>query len=324
MVGRSVKLSPIDGPDEAAPPEQPLEHWTGAHVAMAVSGAVLVLAALAFLSFGASAAYIRFPFSDAHNWMAGAFKAEKTGDWIAYFWEPHVQQRIPTALITTAFDLGTRERWPSFLVATGVFWCIGLAGLGVLLLKARIARDLKVAVGTLAIVLALNIGLAEDFALPVFSVYLLVAGPALAAFALFPLSETKGLRSPFFWLSILLAALASCGNAAGLAVWPALFVVTLVQRRTGAQIGALAIVALACGVVVEAGLGAPSQSLGAGGSGAAHLWKMIVYFASFGALPWSRAVHPAAAQTVVGLIVWGAAAWALANAQFWRAAVPDR
>lgn len=311
-------LVPLGAQTQAEPAPLQGGSWTRGLVAQAALAAVLALAALAILIFAAVHAYLTIPYADTHDWIVQVFATEKTHGWLAYLFAPHNDQRIATARFVEALDIDlARGRAPSFLLAGAVAWLMGYAALAYLVVRSPLSPATRTVVGALVGVMAANIGLAEDFAFPVFSVYLFVAGPALAALVCFQLSLTKGLASPAFWLALLMGVLASLGNAAGLAVWPALFVSALLQRRRAPETAVLVISALACLALVEAGLGLPVGGHPAG-EGAGRLLKMVVYVLAFGGLPWSRGLHSLAAGAAFGLCVWAAAAWALVGAQAWR------
>lgn len=301
-------LRPLDAID--VEPEAPRTDSIGrGRLSLAFALVMLtILGAAVVLGMAASAAYLTIPFSDVHDWIGRVFATEQTHDWMGYLWQPHGNQRIPTARALTAFDVELgRGRWPSFLLGAAFAWLLAFLALAVCLVRARYAATTRLALALLVGMLGMNIALAEDFAFPVFSVYLLVAGPAIAALAILPLAAARGWRSPLFWLALGLAWLASFGNAAGLAVWPALIVALVLQRAGRATIGVAVAMMLACVIGLEAGLGAPSASLGNGGEGGAHFIKILSYFLIFGGLPWSRAPHPLLLQAAVGLVVWVAA-----------------
>ena len=292
--------------------------WTSGLIVQAVFAGALAAAAVAILFFAATRAYLTIPYSDVHDWIAQVFATERTHAWLGYLFEPHNAQRIPSARLVEALDIDTAKgRWPSFLLGGVVCWLMGCAALAGLVVRAPLSPTTKIVVGVLAGVMAANIGLAEDFAFPVFSVYLFVAGPALAALISFQVAAAKGLRSPAFWLALLFGVLASFGNAAGLAVWPALFVSALLQRRRAPEMAVLVLAGLGCIAFLETGLGMPGGAKAASGGGS-HILKMIVYFMAFGGLPWSRGLHALSIGAVFGLCVWAAAAWGLIGAQAWR------
>ena len=319
MVRTSRQLVPIGELPDVAPESAPAG-WSKALYGEAALAAVLVCIAVAMLMATSAKAYLAIPFSDAHDWIARVFALERAHDWLGYLWAPHTNQRIPTARLVEALDIEVvRGRGPSFLLAGAAAMLMGGAAGAVLLARSRIDLRLKLWLACAAGVLLANTALAEDFAFPVFTVYLFVAGPALAAVCAFSLPTEGGLRAPAFWIALVCATLASFGNAAGLAVWPALAGLAVMQGRRGAEVGVLVVVALVVGVGIEAGLGAPSSSLGAAtGSPIDHLAKMIAYFAAFGGLPWSRALHPTLAATVFGLAIWAFAGWTLSTLQPWR------
>lgn len=286
----------------------------------AALGAALVLAVAALLVATSVAAYLRVPYADAHDWAYEVLRTERTGDWLGYLWTPHTEQRIPLARLAEALEVEvSRGGWPAFPVLAGGLWLAGAGVLASALVRSPRGEGrgrLRLWTAVAAGLVLTDVALAEDFAFPVFSVYLFVAGPALAACVLFARSEARGLRSPAFWAALACAGLAGLGNAAGLATWPALLACAALQPGGARRLTATLAAAALCIGLVQAGLGVPSTSLGAGGGGAGHLLKMATYFSAFAALPWSRAVHPTALGAGLGLFVWAAAAAVLRTA--WR------
>lgn len=303
------QLTPLDAPE--APPTAPPPAADPAPLRLEAAGiALLVLAAAALLVRTCVAAYLRAPYADAHDWAFEVLRTERTGDWLGYLWSPHTEQRIALARLAEALELEvSRGRWPAFLVLAGLLWAAGAAVLAWTLARPPPSAPGRTGSARLRLWTALAAGLvltdgalAENFAFPVFSVYLFVAGPALAACVLFARSEARGWASPAFWAALACAGLAGLGNAAGLAVWPALLACAVLQGRGGGRTAMAGGAAVLCIALVQAGLGVPSTSLGAGGSGAGHLLKIATYFAVFAGLPWSRALHP----TVLGALAGSA------------------
>ena len=257
--GELPSLEPLGGRRAKAPapgPGRPI------HPVEAVVAALAVCAGLLLLGRTALGAYLYAPVADVIDWAARVFQAERDHRWLGYLWDPHTAQRIPLARLVEALDIeAARGRWPSYLVATALFWLGGCAALIASVAESRLSASTRLWMTALAALLATNVALAEDAAFPVFSVYLLVAGPALAAACLLQRAPREGLGSFAFWGAVACGALASGGNAAGLAIWPALLATVLLQGRSRGQIAALGIAAVLVGVAVEAGLGVPSSSL---------------------------------------------------------------
>lgn len=302
-----MALTPLDarvqeaaGPSARAAPSRRLK-------LEAAIAAVMVVVALAVLARSAFGAYLSAPYADAVDWTASVFQAERTHAWLAYLWSPHTAQRIPLARLIEALNVDVvGGRWPTFLLGDAMAWLAGAAMLAILLAQSRVSVRTRVWIGAAAALVWTNAGLAEDFAFPVFSVYLLVTGLALAALASIQAAAREGLRSTPFWAALGLAALASGGNAAGLAVWPALFVVAALQGRDRTQLFAVLIAGVACITLMEAGLGVPSSSLGRdyGGGAGAHLIKVLTYACVFAGLPWSRSVRWLPVAAVAGAALW--------------------
>ena len=213
---------------------------------VSVALAITILASAALLAIASLRSYLYVPYSDVHDWIGQVFAVEHTHDWLGYVWRPHTAQRIPLARLTELFDVDVaRSRLPSFLLVSAVAWLIGCAGLAMLVARTPMSGRARGVIALLAGLLATQAGLGEDLAFPVFSVYLMVAGPALAAVAAFHLAPRHGVGSASFWAALAFAALACGGNAAGLAVWPVLLAAAVLQARGREQVWAV----LACAVV---------------------------------------------------------------------------
>ena len=280
----------------------------------AIAAAACALA-LAILVAASLRDELRFPFADAHDWAAEAMRTERSGAWLAYLWRPHGEQRIVWARLAEALNLEIVGHPPAFLIIAAGLWGLGLAAVALLLARGPGGLRARVWLGAAAGLLLLCAPLGEDFAFPVFSVYLYAAGPALAAACLWALSAGK-VRSLAFWGALVCAAAAAGGNAAGLAIWPALIGAALIAGAGGAALWVLIAAAAACVVFVEAGLGSPGGSPGAASVGLARLAKMAIYFGSYCGLPWSRALRGPLLGAAAGWPVAVVAALGLARA--WR------
>jgi len=300
-------LRPLDEPEiEPAKPRQD-EDGRGLLPLLCVFVTLTVLTSAAALAVTAQAAYLRVPYSDIHDWIGRVFATERDHRWFDYLWRPHGEQRIPIALALTAIDIEVSQgRLPSFLIGTAAAWLLALVALAVAIARSEIAATTKLVLALVTGVLALNVALAEDFAFPVFSVYVLVCGPAIAALTILPMSARSGWRSAGFWVALGVAWLSSCGNAAGLAVWPALISALVLLRTDRKTIGLALAMMVVCIACLEAGLGVPSTTF-TGDGGLAHAAKILGYFLVFGALPWSRGLHALPLQVAVGVLIWVAA-----------------
>ncbi len=292
-------LADLDAPDTLVQASSPPPSGARLGIAALLLG-VLLLALAALLTVVSVQDYLYVPFFDVHDWIGQVFVVERTHDWLGYLWEPHTAERIPWARAVEWLDVEVvRGRAPSFLIAGMAAWLIGCIPFALLLTRSSLSRPARIIVLLLAVMLSTQVSLAEDFAFPVFSVYLMVAGPALGAAALLQTGPQAGLRSWTFWAAMALAAAASDGNAAGLAIWPALLITAGLQRRGREQVFALLVCAAVCIAAIESGLGAPSASLGRdGGSAGAHLLKMAVYFLHFVGLPWTQETHSGLALAI--------------------------
>ncbi len=283
---------------------------------------IWLVALAALLTAVSLRAYLYIPFFDVHDWIAEVFRVERTHDWLGYLWTPHTAERIPWIRLIEWIDVDVgRAQAPSFLIAGMAAWLVGCLPFAVFILRSALPRGRRIVVLLLGAVLLTQVSLAEDFAFPVFCVYLLAAGPALGAAVLLQMAPASGLRAWTFWAAMVLAAAASGGNAAGLAIWPALLITAALQRRGREQFFALLICSALVIATIESGLGAPSDSLGRDGRPlGAHLAKMAVYALHFVGLPWTQQTHSGLALAI-GAAILAVAIKVLAKAARWT---PDR
>ena len=299
--GPGPGAGPATSAEGVSPPASPFLPW--------FCGFLVIAGALATF-YAADTGYLFSPFSDAHDWVVQALAVEAKGDWLDYLWRPHANQRIPLARAVAALDLAwTREAIPTFLVAGWLALLTGVCWLLAVVRQARIPAAVATWLGCFAGLLILNVAVAEDLAFPVFSVYPMVTGPALAAFACLALADARRFVSPTFLLALAFAVVASAGNAAGLAVWPALVAAALLQRRPLPQVAVLLVLGAAVIALFEMGLPAPAPAGAADAQilAPSHIWKTIQYFAVYGALPWARTNHPGVPSALFGLAVEAAA-----------------
>ncbi len=271
--------------------------------------AAAVLIALTLLTTGAAAvrACLWAPYSDPHGWLAALFDAEHAGAPWSVVWRPFNQQRIPLALLTQALDVeAVRGRAPSFLVLGAVAELAGLAAVVGAVARSRLNSPAAAALAAASAVVLGGVSVAEDLAFPVFSVYPVVAGFAAAAFAAMTLARREGWGGPALAVAVLSGALASGGNAAGLAVWPVLLFWAAVEHRGRRQQLALWAAALAVTAALERGLGPPAGSVAAPDLSAAQLVKMARYLLGFAGLWWGALAH-AGPSRGLGLAVLAAA-----------------
>lgn len=305
---QELGAAPTAGPIAPAPEPAPLERgrWSAATLAPLAALAVC-LAALVAVSVLTT---IRTPFSDPHDWDELVFITERTGDWLGYLWRPHTAQRIVFARLLAWLDMdGARGHVPVYLLATLPLLVAEGAALMWALARGLSFSRLGWAVGGVAALLALNVAAAEDCALPVFSVYVLVCGFAAFAILLFDVSAKS---SALFAAALLCGVLAGFGNEAGLAVWPVLALSSARDAEATWRQRVLWIVAVAYIALCLIGAGgSPSETFHAASLiHPAHLVKMVLYFAAYCALPWaagaSAASYPA---RVVGLALAAYAVW---------------
>lgn len=243
--------------------------------AWVVGAIVLAWGLLAALSL---ATQIRTPFSDAHDWVWRVFQLERDGYWLGYLWAPHNAQRIPLARLAMWWDVeGPQTGVSSFLGSTMLVQLAAALAVALLALPALPAGRWRIPAAVAVGLAALNVAFVEAASFPFAGVYIYAASLAVLAVAL---QARRGGLSLTAALGC--AVLASLGNAAGLAVWPAMVVTALLGPRPVREGLLLAGAGAVVGLVVSGGLPAPT----AAGSGVTtDIAKLASYFSGFLTLP---------------------------------------
>ncbi|RAK61458.1 hypothetical protein DJ021_17430 [Phenylobacterium hankyongense] len=246
---------------------------------LALGGYLLLSACLLWRSI------VLRPYSDMLDWIVHYDQFRANGDLAGYLLAPHNFHRLPWTFAALALDMGVLGGTNLPLIA------LGTAGLG--LAAALLAREaaraappgLALGAGTVAAMLALMAGNILDAATPINITYVQCVGLSVLAIVLAqPASE--GTRGPWLGLAALACAMASAfGNAAGLALWPAL---AFVAWRQGDRRWLAAVTIVGAAFVA---LYAWGQSPGGAVGGATHDPAAAgLLFLNYLALPWTRAV----------------------------------
>ncbi len=246
---------------------------------LALGGYLLLSAGLLWRSI------VLRPYSDMLDWIVRYDQFRANGDLAGYLLAPHNFHRLPWTFGAIALDMGVFGGTNLPLIALG----IGGLGLATVVLSREAAaaapRGLALGAGALAAMLALMAGNILDAATPINTTYVQSVGLGVLAITLAqPASD--GTRSLWLGLAALACAVASAfGNAAGLALWPALAFTAWRQgdRRWLAAVtivGAVFAALYAWGQAPGGAVGAAQRDPTAAGS----------LFLNYLALPWTRAI----------------------------------
>ncbi len=234
---------------------------------------------------------VRQPFSDMISWIDAYLRLRQNEISLPdYLWAPHNEHHMVMIRLLTALDVSTfRGDGAPFVVAATV----ALATAAMLaFLEFRRCEDLSGPLQSLAFIapmFLLTSGAAVDCSIPINTVYPLTLVFVIAALALFDddaeLTRASASRRI---CAIVMAVIASFGNAVGLVVWPALC--WLAWRGGAGWKWLLAVAATGAGYGFFYMHDVPAHGFdGAGGVTLAHMMKMGEYLITYLALPLSRA-----------------------------------
>ncbi|MCC7266209.1 MAG: hypothetical protein IT546_02585, partial [Caulobacteraceae bacterium] len=242
---------------------------------------VWVLIAAAFAGVSAwvlAGALIPSPYSDAWEWVAGLTAVARGGDPWAWVFQPHNGHLLVWTRGLLLADQAFAGGWNGLFLATGALLLAGLVWA-----LTRVLRREGASAGAI-IVVAMIVGFAPNLmnaAVQINAQYVQVM--VLAMLALVAQGEA-GWRGRV--LAVMLGGLACLGNAAALAVWPAL-ALGAVQRRDGRG---LALTVAIGGPVTALLLAAQLQAFGGGAAaGQASLAEIANYALAYLGLPVTRA-----------------------------------
>lgn len=234
------------------------------------------------------------PYSDMFDWLERWFRLQAEGDYARYLWAPHNAHHLVWTFLLLDIDVRGLGAGGWAFLAAGV---AGLAGTAVLLAWTAAAAAspgfrLLAAMGALALsVMGCHV---LDANAAINTTYLHALVFAVAAVVL---AE----RRPRGWApgALICAAAAGFGNAAGLAIWPALLAGAL-RRRAWRWSVVVGFAGAAYGYGYVAGQPAVVAGL-------AHLRMIGVgqLFLTYLGLPWSRGLAPLG--WAFGLVVLAAA-----------------
>ena len=169
------------------------------------------------------------PYSDELDWIQRWRDLQVRGDWAAYLFGPHNENRMGWTMASLALDLGVLGGANLGLILSGV--------LGLLLTTVILAREaaraapapLALPGGALAAMLVLMAGNLMDASTPINVTYIHATVFAVIALVLAEGTPRRGVG----WgrLGALIAAAASAfGSGVGLAVWPTMAIAALGRR----------------------------------------------------------------------------------------------
>jgi hypothetical protein len=238
------------------------------------------------------------PYSDMFDWLDRYFRWRTDHDLLSYLWAPHNIHHLVWTFLVLAGDIGL------FGASSGLFLAVGTGCLAVTAAmfawtaaKAASSGFRLIAAGGAVAVAAMGCHVLDASA-DINTTYLHALVFAAAAILL---AE----RRPRGWAAAALACAlaAGLGNAAGLAVWPALLAGAL-RRRDWRWSLAVAAAGLAFGVLYLAG--EPAALAGTMSTGRAG--AMARLFLTYLGLPWSRGLG--GLGWALGAVVLAGGCWA--------------
>ena len=236
--------------------------------------------ALAFAGVSAwilAGALIPSPYSDAWEWVAGLTAVARGGDLWAWLFQPHNGHLLVWTRGLLAADHAFAGGWNGLFLASGVLLLAGLAWALVAVLRREGASAGAIVLAAMVVGFAPNL---MNAAVQINAQYVQVM--VLAMLALIAQRQT-GWRGRV--IGVALGALACLGNAAAVAVWPALTLGAM-QRRDWRG---LALVLAVGGPVTGFLLLAQLQAFGGPpADGRANLGEIAAYALAYLGLPVTR------------------------------------
>lgn len=255
------------------------------------------------------------PYSDMFDWIARWRRLQADGDLGRYLWAPHNFHHMAWTFAILDLDIRVFGGQGGLFLAAGV---LALAATAAMLAGAAAAAagpGLRLVGAGGALALSAMGCDVLDASADLNTTYLHALAFAIAAIVL---AQAPGGRPPVRRGAALACAVASgLGNAAGLAVWPALL---LVAWREGNRRWVLTLLAIGggFGALYLLGQAGPSP----GGPGGVHLSEMVALFIDDLGLPWVRGVGEGG--WLIGLVVLGLSLAGLAQKGHPDAAWPER
>lgn len=279
---------------------------------------VLTAAYVALFAYYVYATTIVQPFWDMYSHVLRYLRFREDGAWWTYLWDPHVQHHQVWMRLLTAFDVESFSGVAYPFVVTSTACMVAAAWL----LRREVhiigPASLRVAIGSLVVMLVLTSVAAVDCAIPINGVYPQTLLFTVLALVLFDErgSETEhARRTQWRRLAAVLAAVAAAfANAVALVLWPILI---WTAWRVGAGrrwIVGLIVCGSAFAVVYTNGVPLTAQGSAGPDDGAAwyaadHLLKTGDYLVAFLGLPWTRAEALSWPGRAVGAVLLVVGVW---------------
>ena len=263
-------------------------------------GLAVTLACAAFLVWRTA---ILEPYADMYDWIVRYERLRSDGDLWGYLWAPHNFHHLVWTMTIQALDLRVFGASSLLFLAVGVLSLAGTAGLLAWAAGKAAGPGLRLLGAGVAAALSTMGCHVLDASAPINTTYLHALVFAVAAILL---AEGPGGGRPGRRVASLACAIASAlGNAAGLAVWPALI---FGAWRRGQRVWSLG---LLVGAMVFAALYAAGQPLPVSPAGSAaivtRLGEALSYFVNDLGLPWGRGVSQGWILGLAMLVAAGAA-----------------
>jgi hypothetical protein len=224
------------------------------------------------------------PYSDMYAWMARWYRFRADGDLARYLWAPHNFHHLDWTFAILDLDIRTFGASSYLFLAVGVI-CLGATAALLAWVAAKAAGPgfRLVGAGVAAALSAMGCHILDVNA----DIETTYVHALLFAVAAIVLAEAPGRRPALRRAGALVCAIAAgLGNAAGLAVWPALL---FVAWRAGRRGWALVVLAAGGAYGLLYLLGEPTSGGAGAGAVGARLAEAAALAVNYLALPWVRA-----------------------------------
>jgi hypothetical protein len=304
-------------------PASPAEKQFNGHQISGVLNAMITVAAVAqgvlFAVFLVRTAVLQ-PFSDMIAWIDAYLRLrEQQVSLLEYLWAPHNEHHIVIIRLLTALDISMfRADGAPFVVAATVATTTTAVFVFLEFRRCKCLRGPLRSLALIAPMLLLTFAAAVDCSIPINTVYPLALVFVIAALALFDddaeLTPANAARRVG---ALVMAMMASLGNAAALVVWPALWWLAWRGRAGWKWLLATAATGAGYGFIYVHSI----PTLGFNRPGdftSAHLMKMGEYLLMYLGLPLSRADGLRLPALVLGASLLAAGSAALLFHTIWR------
>ena len=249
------------------------------------------------------------PYWDMYAHITRFLEYREDGGWWAFLWAPHVQHRNVWIHLLTAFDADVFSGvgYPFVVFATA---CLLIAATVVWREIHRTAPpELRLPIGSLAVMLMLTSVAAVDCAIPMNGIYPQAVMFTVLAFVLFDGAGEAGPdsnRANWRRVAALLAAMgAAMGNSAALVIWPILL--WMAWRGRAGRMWMITAAAVGIAFIWAYLHGIPVAGEGEGGPGRilepARRLKMVVYLVTYLGLPWTRSAALVPVGRMLGAVL---------------------